>query len=328
MGFSKLKTGTPLAATAAAPVKVVAPAPAAAPIKTVTATVAPVEVLTSVTTLAAAETTGSELSVFGAIEDMSAALATIIDLPRNAPAGFPVLQISGGASGGAFTPASFVAQEIANQLPQGKKPIDCVFMCYRTELSSWPVGYDDKTDGDRPVFSLAVSYKDVPGSKLAGEAAMAYQYTPKANKKSWDYASSGFGHMRTALQLLVYLPSVDDIIIIQTTQHYTSWKGSLENLGKCRDSKTGVLTQFPCQIRPVSIPKTINGNSVTEHTIDFAVQATDSGKQWWDAYAAFKKNAAGDNEIREKIEAWVNCTDRPLTDSLRAVLQKAAAFKA
>lgn len=332
MSFSKLNTGAATAATGAASFsklgKTVA-APAAPPPAPAPVVAAAVEVEVEVVEPAAVQAAvQNSVSIFTGGGSAAAALLAITEMPNAAPVVFPVLMVSGGNAGGMFTPAGFVDEAVANQLPQGKKPVDCVFMGYRTELSAWPSGFLDRKDGDKPVWTLAVSCADAPGAVLVGEAAKSYQFTKGTNKGGWDYAQSGLGHLRPTLQLLVYLPSVDDVIVVQTPAHFTSWKSTMDNLKKLMDPKTNALSQAPVQLRIISTPKIINGNSVTEHVIDFAVMANDTGKEWYSAYAKYILTAANDAEVREKIENWVNCADRPITDDLRGLLKKAGSFKA
>jgi hypothetical protein len=309
MGFSKLKTGNG---------NTVPPKTTATETEVKTAEVATV-----------VANTGSTLAVFGGGVDASAALNAITELANSGtPVVFPTLNVKGGNAGGSMEPAKFVAQEVADQLPQGKKPVDGVFMGYRSALNAWPVGYNDRTEGDKPVFSVAISCGDAEGAGLMGVAAKSYQYTKGDLKGKWDAADSGIGHLLPSMEIMMYVPAVDDIVIITTPAKFTSWTGTNANLNKLVDPKTKQLLQQPVQVRVVSTPKTVNGNPITEHVLDFNVVATETGKEWYQKYAQFIQQAAADEELREKIENWVNGADRPLTDAIRAVLTKASTFKA
>jgi hypothetical protein len=260
--------------------------------------------------------------------NMAAALMAITEGGGRGELLFPILQLTGGNGGGAFTPIKSVPQEVADQMPQGKKPIDCVFIGYRTELAAWPVGYNDRgAEGGQPVWSMAVPCNAPDDSRLVRGACSSYQFTPGDNKAGWDHAVSGIGHIRPTMQLLVYLPSVNDLIVVQTPSHFISWQQTMENLKKMVDPKTGLLNQFPCVLRAISEPKIIKGNNTTQHTIEFTSALNEAGAGWWKQYGGWRQAAKQDQEIVEKVNQWLNALDKPIDDTLRQTLKKAESYR-
>ena len=326
MAFSKLKNGAAAVPPAAPAPQAAAPAPTPAPV----AKPAPAPVVHE----AVVEKEERALAVGffdgNAGADLAAGLMAVTEVQDQAPNGmlFPILQLAGGKSGGTFAPIDAVEQAVADQLPQGKKPIECVFLGYRTELAAWPVGYDDRgEDTGRPAWSCAIPCHNPHIAKLVAEACGNYQFTKRVDKRQWDFATSDIGHLRATLQLLVYLPSVDDVIVIQTPGHYTSWKSSIENLSKQVDPKTKVLGQFPCVIRAKSTPKNINGFETTEHVLTFDAALTETGAGWYKQMVAWREVVRANPEQKAAIEEWMSGADRPATDAMLARIKKASIFK-
>lgn len=327
MAFSKLKTGsTP--ATAPAPV-----AAAPEPIKTVQAVVdtpapkaAPAPVVEKAVAVAEPASSNALSTLLAGGGGMAASLLAVIGVEDKAPSQllFPILALN---KSGMFCPIAAVPKEIADQMPQGKKDVEAVFVAYRTEIAAWPAGYDPAGEKGNPVYSFAISSNDVKLSKLATEACGNYQFTKKDNKPAWDYNASGIGHVRPMMAMLVYLPSVDDLIVVQTPSHYSSWKTTVANLGKHVDPKTGALNQMPCLLRPVSTAKNVNGFDITENTIEFLSQMNATGKAWWEKYAAFLETLKQDEVRLAALREWLECGDKPATDEIVERLQKASVFK-
>lgn len=315
MAFSKLKTG---------PATVAKPTPA--PVVKAAEVVKDIEVVAEVVTTntPTAAPVANTLALFGqTFAGMGNALSVLTDLEDFKPSTFPVLTLTGGKTGGLFSPASYVAEEVANQLPQGKKPINAIFMGFRTEVVSWAEGYKEgQTETAKPLFTVAISGMNAELTKQAAAAAKAYQYT-KGDQKSakYDFATTQVGHLGVSLALLVYLPEVDDVIEIKTPSKYASWLNTMENLK--RQATDGQLGQFPCVLRPVSVSKVVNGWDINEHSIDFVKKIDAESKGWYEAYTAYIAKAAADPEMRENLESWVNGTDRPMTAMSRTSLSTA-----
>jgi len=344
MAFSRLKAASTAAAApttqapaAAAPVAAapVAATPAPAPVAASPVLVpaeAKVHVPTVETAVALAQPTNTMMTLFGNDVNMSAGLMAVCDVhDQGGGPAFPILTVAGGNAGGSFVPLSGTPQEIADMLPQGRKPVEGVFLAYRNEVTAWPISYQERQaqggqspeGSDKPCWSAVVPCMNADASRLLAEACQKYQYTKGVNKPLWNFAASGVGHIRPALQLLVYLPSVDDVIVVQTCSHYSSWKRSQDNLKRHVDPRTGSLTQFPCSIRSVTNQETIGPNQVSIHTLDLAAVMNDSGKSWWDAYVQWRTKLADAPDVQALLKEWIMGEDRPLNASILERLTKA-----
>jgi hypothetical protein len=272
------------------------------------------------------------MALFGSEINMAAGLIAVTDVQDfgGGPA-FPILTVSGGNAGGAFVPLSGTPQEIADMLPQGRKPVEGVFLAYRNEVTAWPISYQERQaqgaqsaeGSDKPAWSAVVPCMNGDASRLLAEACQKYQFTKGPNKPLWNMAASGVGHIRPALQALIYLPAVDDVIVVQTVSHYSSWKRSLDNLKRHVDPRTGSLSQFPCSIRSVTNTETIGPNQVAIHTLDIGAVMNETGKAWWDAYSAWRAKLADSPDVTALLKEWIMGEDRKLTEEILGRLQKA-----
>jgi hypothetical protein len=265
--------------------------------------------------------------------NMASALLAVTETPEPTVGGpaFPILTTQGGNAGGAFVPLKGMPQEIADLLPQGRKPVEGVFLAYRTELTAWPVGYSDAptAQGDeksKPVWDVAAPCSDAALTQLVQTACRKYQYTKGADKHIWNFEANGVGHIRPVLQLMIYLPTVDDVIVVQTASHYASWRRSLDNLARNVDPATKQLMQFPCSIRSVSAREQVGPNEVSIHTFDIQAVMNDSGKKWWEAYAAWRTRLANAPDVVALVKEWMAGSDKPATAQIRERLSKGAAM--
>lgn len=319
MGFSKLKTAAVPAAKVEPPKTVVVErevyTPPPAPVKTVAEHVETAHALATVTERGMAAFDGGSMG-----KNVLAAIASVDERSLL----FPILALSGGSSGGAFAPIKAVPEEIANQMPQGKKPFEGFVLGYRTEIVAWPAGFDDREEGSKPSWSVAISSEDAAGAELVKKACKQYQFTKNDAKGKFDFADSGVGHIKPVLQLLVWLPDVEDLIIVQTPAHFESWRKTAEQLNRNADPKTGEVLKFPALIRPVSTPKNINGFATTEHIIDITAMLNDAGAKLFGRFSAWREGAKQNPEIVANVGSWVQGLDAPRTDEINAILQKAA----
>jgi len=293
--------------------KVAKPAPAPAPVAVVAA---PAENRT----LSLVEQAGR--SVF-ADSGMGISALSVILQNDSRSLSFPVLLLSGGNSGGAFAPIKAVPEAIANEMPQGKRPFEAFILGHRTEMVSWPVGFDDKEDGQKPVWSVAIRSDDRNGLALVRNAAKTYQYTKNVEKGKFDAANSGVGHVRPALQLLVWLPEVQDLIVVQTPAHFESWRKTVEQLSRNAHPETGEVLKFPASLKPISTVKQVNGFTITEHVIEITPMLSEAGAKVMSDYAIWRSTALENPELIATVGNWIQCVDAPLTPEITDILRKA-----
>lgn len=250
-----------------------------------------------------------------------------------ARSGFPLLYVTGGNSGGAITPAKFVPAEIADNLPQGKKPVRGVYLAHRIEIAAWPEGYkDEQGDSDaprRPAWTAEIPGEAGEDISVLTRACKAYQYTPLADKVKFDFAAeAAVGHIRPVISLLMYLPDTDGVVVVQPPAHYNAFVNTAGALAKNADPATGALEQFPAVLTVVSKTTTAKGSgkSWTIHHLDVVADVTPKGKDTYAAFQKWKATVAEDPATVASIMDWINCTENPLSEENRARLRRAAAW--
>lgn len=327
MGFSHIKTGSAAAGKTSTKTETKAAETAKAPeteAKQVEATVVETEAKTTVAVREDTASTAMSLFDGGGMGKSVLAVITAADGPRELA--FPILSLQGGNGGGSFSPIKAVPEEVANQMPQGKKPFTAFILGFRTELVAWPVGFEDKEDDTKPVWSVTATSADARATELIRKACKQYQFTGNKDKAKFDFAQSEVGHIRPVLQLLVWLPDVEDLIVVQTPSHYMSWLKTGEQLNRNADPKTGEVRPFPAQLRPVSTSKTVNGYTITEHVIDITAMLNDAGAQVFAAYSKWRETAKSNPELVERVGKWVQGLDAPMTDEIEKRLRTAASL--
>jgi hypothetical protein len=256
-------------------------------------------------------------------------LAVLASADQGGAPVFPALTVTGGAQGGLFQPHKGIPNEIADMLPQGRKPVEGVFIGYRTELSAWPAGYSERAEegGEkvRPVWTAAAGAGDVTTAALVEKACKQYQFTKGADKHIFDHATSGVGHIRPVLQVLVWSKDLNDVLVVQSTAGYESWVESLRNLSRQADPVSGALTQFPVSIRTQSTPRQNKGNTWMVHTLTFDVPANATGGAMLKGFTEWRPTVV--EEKAAQVNEWLTAEDRPVTDEIRAALVKGSTLR-
>lgn len=247
---------------------------------------------------------------------------------------FPILQITGGASGGQWKLVGEVPKEVARMFMPvtADDSVDGVLVGYRVELIAWPSGKRDDEDEktSRPAWTAVL-----PGTASAAlrdaflAAAEAFNFTKSVDKGKFDFEASGVGHLRPSFQALIYVPGPQGLIVVQPPALYPSWLESAEGLAKLVDPKTKRLGRFPVRISAKSrAVKYGNGHSNKVHRLVFD-KATDSeGAEWHESFSAWRGHAMeNEPELVEAINGWLNGADAPLTDEVLERLEKAKAMK-
>ncbi len=274
------------------------------------------------------------LSLFGKQNAASALLAVTEQSDGGAKSPFPVIQVTGGPTGGLFAAVKGTAdQDILDQLPQGNKPIKGFFLAYRTTLVAWPEGWkgeDEKTEGEneksRPCWTAVIPAGAVADAQLAYKACEAYQFTPGDDKAKFDFAGSDVGHVRPQLQMLVFLPDIEDVAVVQAPAYFTSWVETQKTLRLLVNPETKQLDQFPCCIRVVTkdAKSKKSGRVWKNHHCD-VTQAVDAvTKKAWDLYQPWVAKLQEDAERMALFQTWLDGSDEPVTDEIRARLRKAS----
>lgn len=235
---------------------------------------------------------------------------------------FPVIKIQSGSSvKAAFVAPDFNEEEVRMQLPEGTKPVEAVFLAHRIAVSAWPAGYDETaTEPAKPAFSCHVSGGNTADTVKATEAAKKYQFTKREAKAKFDVSAGGPGHIRTSLELLLWYPGIGGLIELRCPAGHSPTELSAKALRALCDPKTGALV---CQ--PVSlVPVTTEAKTWLTQSVGLTTLTGPTGKALWEQFLEWKTLALADAETVEAVNAWVGCTDSPITDSIRAALELGA----
>jgi hypothetical protein len=282
----------------------------------------------------------TSVSLFSPVQGASVGSALAAMVAASSEGGavspFPVLTIS---MDGALVPAPFVEQAIADQLPQGKKPFEGVFMGYRLAVSSWAVGYNDAqpvpgaapapagTDQTKPVWSCALAANNQADAVALVRCGRKYQYTPGGDRAKFDHAVSGVGHVRPQVEILVFVPELNDLVVVSTPSNFGAVEATLEGLQRLVDPATGAVGQFPASLRPMSEDKTSkkSGRSWKVHRLD-VTSITNQASPAWAKYQGWLAGASQDPAIVQTVRQWLAAEDRPITDDIRKALTMGASL--
>jgi hypothetical protein len=243
---------------------------------------------------------------------------------------FPIIQVTGGASGGLFGAVKGTAdQEVLDMLPQGGKPVKGIFLAYRSEILAWPAAFvEGQENHSNPSWTGVIPAGAVADAQLAFKACEAYQFTPKAEKAKFDYAASEIGHIRPSLQLLVFLAEINDVAIVQVPAYFSSWIETQKSLRLLVDPETKQLGQFPCCIRVITneVQNKARTQNWKVHHCDIT-QAVDAvTKTAWEKYQPWVAALQETPEKMALFQEWLDGSDRLFTDTMRSALRKATAI--
>jgi hypothetical protein len=267
------------------------------------------------------------LTIFSPANAANALMAVTDGSGEGQKSPFPILQVTGGATGGLFAPVKSTGdQDLLDMLPQGGKPVKGIFLAYRSEILAWPAAFKEGQENhDSPAWSGVIPAAAVADAQLAYKACEKYQFTKKDDKGAFDYAVSEVGHIRPSFQMLVYLAEINDVVIVQVPAYFSSWVETQKSLRALLDPTTKQLGQFPCAIRVVTedVQNKAKTQSWKVHHCDVQ-QAMDAvTKVAWEKYQPWLASIQADAAKMALFTGWLNGEDRPLTDVHRAALRKA-----
>lgn len=221
---------------------------------------------------------------------------------------FPVLCLD---NEGRLEPASFMPEEATDRVAHWlrRKHVGIV-LAYRTDLVSWPRGYDpDREEQDDPAFTAAAPMSAREDVNLIAMACKAHQFTARDLKDLWDVENGGPGHLKPNLTLVVWDPTLEDVVLLQGHLNYNGFAETRDALRRALGVSGGAA--FGCQIQAVK--KTIKSWSSGHYAFDLTVRPDSSSQQAFERWTAESDKA--------EINRWLSCADRPMTDEIRERLQ-------
>jgi hypothetical protein len=255
------------------------------------------------------------IGAFGIAASKPVGLSSMVAVAKGgggAPQPFPVIQLMGGGTGGAFAIAAFVPAELHASLPQGRVNIPAMYLGSRYELQAWPKGYDDREgEKERPSWTCAIPITDGANVALMTEACKKYNYMKKDDKAKFDFDASGVGHIRPVFQALVFLQQFGGLCIVQAPAHFNSAEQSSESLSAHIDAGTGALNPFPCTIRPVTTAQSNKAGTQTwkVHHLDFHGEPNPTGAAVVKDFQTWYAEAKLDTELIAAFTEWTTCVD-------------------
>lgn len=257
--------------------------------------------------------TANALSVFDGNALSTAGMLAVISKSQERATDFMIFPIIRVKDGVYQIPD--VEGEIADKLPQGKKPISGVFLGYRLIVTAWPKKYDAKaTETPRPVFACAIPANDVEAAEVATAACKKYQFTKGAEKGRFDYnaeTGEGSGHPRPTVEILVWLQDVG-LAVIRNNDGYAGMARTIESLASALPD--GQLKPTPMTFGIVTTTVKTAAFSWDEYHIKsqpIDLRAAD-GQALGKGYGEWKSAAMQDEELIASFTKWVGCQDLPM----------------
>jgi len=234
------------------------------------------------------------------------------------------------AKANVFKRAKHMQQGDGMNMPEGSDGFYGVLMGYRFRATAWPQNYDGAAK-TKPVYSVAISASDVESINAMKPKARDYQYTKAEEKDKWDYATTGIGHTRCCLEILVYDPEDNSLFVLCTASHFSGTELTRDEILKNLkvDPQTGrrVFQQFPAAFTPTidSSAKNKRGRVIDVPYVKIECNMTSCSSELQGAYQAFKEFIKDNNdneELGKRVEEWLKCADDPVNDIARACWAK------
>ena len=225
---------------------------------------------------------------------------------------FPTLQIKGGNAGGTMVPTDGTDKEVAKLLPQGKMPIQGVFMAYRSEAIAWPTDYDNKKEGDRPCINCAIQANDNDNTGLLLTGSENFQFAPSEVKLSkWAFKNGGPGYLRPVFQILLYLPQFDDCIVLQASGLLKTYRAMAQQLIPFVNEQDGSLAPFPATFDVTTEPWYDDN---VFHYWKISGQMNAQGAEAHAKYQAFVASIQANRpDLVQNITDWYTGADKPIS---------------
>lgn len=217
-----------------------------------------------------------------------------------------------------FTPAPGNDEKDLDLLPDNAKPRMAVFIQNRIGVLSWAKGFDDKDEGEQPLFCAFAAPGNTEDAKLIGEGAKQCQMMPRDRKHEYDYDKSKVGHLKPLNEALVYLEGVGFTVISVAPNFYNVVDG-VKAIGNIKGPAV-------VMIKPEATPHKTGKSSAYMglELVDLAKneKAVALAKNFEEYRVAMAENL----QVRNAVEAWLSASDRPMTDAVREALKAGIAL--
>lgn len=244
---------------------------------------------------------------------------------------YPTLDVSGGDTGGSFVPSGYEPEEVADQMPQGKKPVPVVFLGYRTQAYAWatsgraPGATAAGGKKQPPVWRCAIPGTAAADTALIKQAVENYTFKKKHEKEAFDFEKSGIGHIKVEFQALVFCPEFGALLVLQSVPVFKSWRGTADSVLKLVDPATRRWTSEPVLAR-IRTTEEKGAEAWKLHTIMFELMPEAEKAKHRAAVLEFAAAMRDNKEEQQKAHDWLTCAGCEMTDAIREKLKQAAAL--
>lgn len=229
--------------------------------------------------------------------------------------------------GGVFQPAKGNDPADMDKLPDGSKAKPGIFLAKRTGVLSWKVSYDKKGEDEQPAFSVFAPDSAIEDVKLMAKAAKARQFKPKDMDASrFDFANSGVGHIKPLLEFLVWLPDTG-LTVIDVPPNFHDVTDGVAETKNLIDPSTGEISMVPAMFQPEKKHHKSGSWEWDSHFCGLKPIADEKVKaQLLKAFAEYREITKENLDLKARVDSWLQCTDKPMTDDIRAALVKGIAL--
>lgn len=257
------------------------------------------------------------ITAFGGMSSVGSAITAFTQVADEKPSFdlFPLVNVLGGATGGGFDAAKHQAEDLKQLLPSGRKPIKAVFLGYRVIVTAYPLLYDAARK-DKPSWLAAIPSHDGDAMTVATKLCRNYQFTKKTNKGKFNFDSSNVGHVKPAVEVLVYLPEANMLCTVRGTNDYTATERTMREIS-AHVASDGSIQPFACAIEVESNREgEETANPWLIHHMRFLAIPPKDAATWKAGFDGWVAAASEDAETVENYQKWLGGSDKPLTDDI------------
>jgi hypothetical protein len=229
----------------------------------------------------------------------------------------PTFKVVAAGDKSTFTPAPGNDEKDLDLLPDNAKARMAVFITNRIGVLAWATGYDDRGEGEQPVFCNFAAPGAKEDAELIGSATKQCQMMPRDRKSEYDFEKSKVGHVKPLHEVLLYLEGVGFTVCSVSPNFYNVVDG-VKAIGNLKGPVVVSIT-------PGATPhKTGKNSAFLEMTV--VDPKSDKALALAKSFEEYRVATAEDLQTRNAVETWLAAGDRPMTDAVREALKGAIAL--
>jgi hypothetical protein len=217
-----------------------------------------------------------------------------------------------------FTPAPGNDPTVLDLLPDNGKAKPAIYIGYRVGALSWKNGYDKKTDDETPAFAVFAKPQNDDDIGLIAGCSKARQMCPKLKQPSFDFEASKVGHVKPLMEILVYMDKVGFMVVGVSPNYYNVVDGI-----KAVRSLQGPVAVM---IKPDTKPHKGGGYNWDSAFCGVEPISGDNAVKLLASFEEYRTKVSEDLVLKDAVEGWLQCSDRPMTDAVREALKAGIAL--